>query len=280
MIGLPPAARKTQSRRWARLFAVGLVASTAAYAVGALAGGVEPGNVWGLTFGSIAMALMIGVGAWGIRRRAMAVASRWHLGDSRSWLLFHLYGGTLFMLVTVMHMSFRFPHGIVTSWLFWVSVLTVISGFFGLALQRSVPRSLASGTDDEILFDRIPDLLTALRKRGEELAAECKNSLVRALYEETVVPELASVRRRGQFLFDPSGGGESRWRTIEYLKPRLDPPARQQLDELESILRAKASIDAHATLQPLLRFWLYSHLPVSLLAYALLILHLYAVWAW
>ena len=39
-------------------------------------------------------------------------------------------------------------------------------------------------------------------------------------------------------------------------------------------------MDAHFTLQQILRMWLYLHLPGSLLLLALLAAHLYSVWAY
>jgi hypothetical protein len=280
MIGLDPERRAAQSAAWRRGFIVAVAASVVAYVAARFAGGVTPGNVWGLSFGTAAMVLMVGVGAWGVRRRAMSTASRWHLGSSRTWILFHLYAGSLFVLVMAMHMAFHWPVGLVTSFLFWLSIVTVLSGFFGLFLQRWIPKALTSGAGIEVLYDRVPELVEDLRKRGKAAADGCEDSLVRALYEERLAEALAAPRRRLRFVFDPSGGAQSGLREFQYLKPRLGVDARLKLEELESIYRTKLAIDAHLTLQTLLRYWLYSHLPVSILAFAFLILHLYAVYAW
>jgi len=223
---------------------------------------------------------MVGVGAWGARRRAISAASRWRLGASRTWILFHLYAGSLFVLVMVMHMAFRWPVGLVASCLFWLSIVTVLSGFLGLFLQRWIPKALTSGAGIEVLYDRIPELVEDLRKRGKMLADGCDDPFVRALYEERLAGALAAPKRRLRFVFDPSGGAQAGLREFHYLKPRLPADARRKLEELESIYRTKLAIDAHLTLQTLLRYWLYSHLPVSILAFAFLILHLYAVYAW
>ena len=60
-----------------------------------------------------------------------------------------------------------------------------------------------------------------------------------------------------------------------FLDPDPDPAVA--FKERKRLFRAKLEIDAHYTLQQPLRWWLYTHLPVSFVVLALLALHLYTV---
>ncbi len=52
----------------------------------------------------------------------------------------------------------------------------------------------------------------------------------------------------------------------------------KKLNELEQLYRTKLEIDAHYTLQQTLRWWLYFHVPTSLLLLACVLVHIFVVW--
>ena len=57
----------------------------------------------------------------------------------------------------------------------------------------------------------------------------------------------------------------------------LPAEEKAKLDQLELIYKTKLEIDAHFTLQKPLRWWLYLHLPISIVLIVLVAMHLYAV---
>jgi len=247
-----------------------------AYIVNALVGDLRPGSVWGITYGSVAMALMFIVGAWGLRRRSMRFSSRRGLGSARTWLYIHLYGGGLFVLLMLMHSAFRLPRGPVTGGLWFLSLWTALSGVFGLLLQRWLPKVLTSGLSVEINADRIPELVEEVRTKAESLAAQCSEP-VGELYRRRIAPQLEVPRRRFRFFFDITGGGQKRLRELDYLRTLLPPEETARLDGLSRLLETKIEMDAHYTLQSALRWWLYLHVPTSIVLVLFLAAHLFTV---
>ncbi len=268
-----------RAARWLGGFLASLAVALAAYLINLWTSEVRPDSVWGLSYGVAASLLMGGALLLGLRRRTMRASSRFRLGSSRGWLLFHVYGGLLFLLLVLMHSGFRLPDGVVTWWLLGLSVVTVASGLVGVGLQQWIPRALSSGLSLEILHDRIPDLVAEIRERAETLIESCDEP-VRALYAKRMAPLLENPIRRPIYFIDITGGIQARLKDFSFLRPFLSADQQAKVGELEDLFRAKLEVDAHATLQRVLRLWLYSHIPVSLLLLVFLVLHLYSVWRW
>ncbi len=271
-----PLGEWSEAAIWRGGFLLAAAASLLALAINAAVTDVDPAGGWGLAYGVAAALLAAGAALVGVRRRAMRLATRRRLGSAQAWLRFHLYGGTLFLLLMLMHSGFRLPTGWVTGWLWALSLWTVVSGFVGLALQRWVPKVLASGLGSEVLYERIPELVADLRERAEAIGLE-SGEAVRDVYERLLAPRFAAPERRVAFLFDVSSGGRGPERELAYLQGLLGEEQRARLGELASLYRAKLEIDAHYTLQSTLRGWLYAHAPVSLLLLGFLLVHLFSV---
>lgn len=265
------------ARRWAWLFAATAALCLGVYAVNALFFEVSPANAWGLTYGAGAALLMVAAGLYGARRRAMALVSKLRLGNARTWLYLHLYGGGLFLLLVLMHSGFRLPSGPVTWWLWALSLWTVASGLVGLALQQWIPRTLGSALALEVLYERIPELVAEIRSKAEALAATCAEP-VQALYARRVAPALVAPERRLIYFLDITGGKQSQLKEFDYLRRFLPAEDKEKLGELAQLYKAKLDVDAHYTLQMALRGWLWIHVPTSIALYALLLLHLFAVY--
>ncbi|MFQ5351170.1 MAG: hypothetical protein ACE5EG_12075 [Thermoanaerobaculia bacterium] len=267
-------------RRWGvpGLFLIAIVAAAAAFIANAFFSEIHAGNTWSLVYGSGAAALLVMAVLYGARRRTMRVASRFRAGGAAGWLGLHIWGGSLFILLMLMHSGFRLPSGVITGWLWALSWWTVLSGIGGRMLQRWIPRMLSSGLGTEVLYERIAGLVEEIQDRAVRLAAgshEAITTLYRALE-----PELAAPRRRWLFFVDITAGRERRGREFRHLRRLLGGEDRERLDQLEELYRTKLEIDAHYTLQQALRLWLYLHVPGSLLLVALLAAHLYSVWAY
>ncbi len=267
-------------RRWGvpPLFLLATAAAAAAWAANLVFAEFEAGNAWSLAYGAGAAALLVLAAGYGVRRRMMRVASRFRAGSAAGWLGLHVWGGSLFLLLMLMHSGFRLPSGVITSGLWWLSWWTVASGIAGRMLQRWIPRMLASGLTTEVLYERIPELVEDLRESAAEVAAGSHEAI--AALHRGLEPELAAPRRRWLFFVDITAGRERRRREFSHLRRLLGGEERERLDRLEGLYRTKLEADAHYTLQQALRLWLYLHVPGSLLLVALLAAHLYAVWAY
>lgn len=261
---------------WWRWVASIAAACLALYLYGYFWWEVRPGTVLGMSFGIAAAVLLLGTALYGVRRRMMRVVSHWRLGSAAGWLRFHLYGGGFFLLLVLMHTGFRLPTGTWMWWLWLLSLWTALSGLAGRALQQWIPRVLASGLAVEVNYDRIPELVDEIRGRAERLAAGCDPS-VRRLYARKIAPILAAPENRPAFFFDITGGARSRLKDLDYLAGLLPAAEREKLREIERLYRTKLEIDAHYTLQLLLRGWLWIHVPPSLALLALVAVHVFTV---
>lgn len=267
--------RRNEARWRAFALLLGLVMLIAWLAAGWLRGGVRSGDPVGMTFGIVATAWLVLVALYGVRRRMMGWASRFGLGRARAWLFLHVYGGLLFLLAFVLHAGLAWPTGLL-SWALWLlSFWTVLTGLLGLFFQRTVPRLLASGSTLEVNYERIPELVAEIRRRAEHLVADAE-APVRGLYARRLAPVLASPRRDLSVFLD-AGGWHRHLDSVVRTQELLSGEERRQVEELEGLVRAKLDLDAHYTLQQVLRGWLWLHVPASALLVALVALHIGAV---
>ncbi|NUO80011.1 hypothetical protein HUU05_08035 [candidate division KSB1 bacterium] len=259
-----------------RRFALALALSVIAYTLNAFVSEIRPYNVWGLTYGTLAALLMLGAAFLGIRRRLTKISLKHRLGKAQSWLQFHLYGGALCLLLVFMHTGFRVPHGVLTWWLWLLSIWVTVSGIFGVFLQKWIPKLLASGLAMEVLYERIPELVVEIRERANALMQDATDTL-QEFYRNHVAYAFATPQARLIYYVDITGGVQARLKRFEYVRGLLTSEEKDKLHQLEACYKAKLEIDAHYTLQRALRWWTLLHVPASLVLLALLGLHVFAV---
>lgn len=261
-----------QSPAWFGGFLAAVGTSTVVIVLNVLLSELRPGNVWGLSYGIAGTVLLVGTAAYSIRRRAAKYAP----GRSRDWLQFHVYAGTLFLLILLMHTGFHLPSGIL-AWAMWLtSIWLVLSGWIGVAFQKWIPRLLTSGLRTEVLYDRIPELVTVIRKQAEALVATCDEPL-RNFHYDHIANSLTGPQHRMIYFIDITGGIQARLKQFDYLRRISSGEDERKVGELESLYRTKLEIDAHYTLQKTLRWWLYGHVPVSIILMILVGFHIFSI---
>jgi len=265
-----------ESPSWFRAFLIGVALCAAAFLANIALSEVRPYNAWGLTYGTLAAVLMAIVALYGLRRRTTNVALKLRLGRAQPWLQFHLYAGALCLLLTLMHSGFHVPKGILTWWLWVLSIWVTASGLFGALLQRWIPTILASGLGNEVLYERIPDLITEIKDKAKTLAETCADP-VWDFYKKNLARALEAPQPRLIYYVDVTGGIQGRMKQFDYLRRLLSPEERDKLNKLEALYKTKLEIDAHFTLQRTLRGWLYLHVPVSLVLLVLVAFHIFTI---
>ena len=187
-----------------------------------------------------------------------------------------MYGGALFLFVLAVHAGVAPPAGAL-AWGLWGSSLWVVAtGLAGVFIQKWIPPALTSALSTEVHYDRIPELVDAVRARVERLVASCGES-VRKFYESDLAPVLAGPRVSFVYFFDVTGGVQSRLRRFDHLRRLLDEDDARRLDDLRVLVRTKFEMDAHYTLQKALRWWLCLHVPPAVLLAVLVVFHVFAV---
>lgn len=262
-----------QSPAWLKGFGAALAVCLLVYTTNALWGTLSPGSVWGIAYGGAALLLFVLLAIYGLRRRTRRVK-----GLHRAWYLlqFHVYGGVLFMLLVLMHSNFRIPDGALTWWLWFLSMWIVVSGMIGSIIQKWIPLKLNNNLSTEVNLGRIPELIEEARKRAEKTVS-AGGQEVKSFYATHIAHLMAAPKPRWNYLLDTAGATRRFVSQFDLQKRFLATADQRCLDELYRILHHKLEIDAHYTLQRLLRGWLYAHIPVAMLLVALLAAHLVAV---
>lgn len=265
-----------QSPAWFCGFLLSTTICLSVFLLNHLISEIQSGNVWGLSYGVAAAILMIGMALYGVRRRLMKLASKHGWGKSYTWVQFHIYGGVLFLLLVFMHTGFRLPNGALYWWLWSLSIWVTISGLLGVFLQKWVPKILSSALSIEVIYERIPELISEIKKNADNLIAECTQP-VKDFYRKQIAASLRKPKAQFIYYVDITGGIQERINQFEFLKKILSDEEKEKLNQLAVLYKSKLEIDAHYTLQKALRSWLYIHLPASIVLLILVAIHLFAV---
>src|SRR5471032_548278 len=91
------------------------------------------------------------------------------LGKAETWLQIHIYLGFFTVVLFLIHLNFRMPHGWFEITLAWLFALVSASGVVGLFFSRTLPRRLAT-RGGEVIFEKIPALRHSFKTESELLA--------------------------------------------------------------------------------------------------------------
>jgi len=265
-----------QSPPWLWGFLISIGVALLIYLLNIFFSEIHPGSVWGMGFGIAAAILMVGAAGFGLRRRMIKHTKNFGAGRAQSWVQFHVYAGSLALLLVLMHSGFRLPTGTLTWWLFILSLWVTLSGLLGVFLQKWIPKILTSGLSIEVVYERIPELIEEIRDRAETLVV-LSTDPVKDFYRKNMAPALIGPQTKLIYYLDITGGVHSHVKQFEYLSKLLPSEEKERLTQLQSYYKTKLEVDAHYTLQKALRWWLYLHVPASLVLILLVGLHVYAV---
>lgn len=226
--------------------------------------------------GWVLFAVMVVLAVYNVRKKLPFLP----LGNSENWLQFHIYAGFFTVVLFLIHVNFRVPTGWFEGTLAWLYVLVTGSGIVGLVLSRVLPRRLST-RGGEVIYEKIPALLHALRQSAEALA----------LGEATRSPAIAEFY--GRKLAGFFSGPRSFWRhllesrqplnvvmvELEDLRRYLNDRERATLEKLAELVRQKDGLDYHHAVQTTLKLWLFVHVPLTYGLMIFSLLHIVLVFA-
>jgi hypothetical protein len=128
----------------------------------------------------------------------------------------------------------------------------------------------------EALYERIPELVAALVAEADALMAGTSDVAAR-FYRSEARKLLATVTPSWSYLLDVRGGRDRALEPFRRVSQFVDASEKQKLEDLMAIYVEKVELDAHYSLQGLLRRWLVWHVPPAALLMALVVLHI-AAW--
>src|SRR6266700_372961 len=233
--------------------------------------------VWGkLTLATTLVLVMY----YGMRKRSYT-AKHWSL---RAWLSFHVYIGTMTLLLVPLHAGFKFGFDIHTL-AYVLLAIVVVSGVVGAALYLLLPRRFepfgeeltypwAHGTDDE-LRKIIRQMRTLAADKSQEFADACQAEI-----------EYGIPKRHGGWglLWRKSASAAAVAIQIEAFRGYLQHIQEGEHAAFQSVARLATQkrdlehrIVAQMRLQNLLEAWLYFHLPVSIVMLVVVVIHILVV---
>ncbi len=202
------------------------------------------------------------------------------LGTVRDWMLGHLVLGALSLLLYFRHTGGFWPEGRYEQAITLAFYLVTLSGIVGYCLQRILPHRLAD-LEGEIIYERIPSELAALREEIEALIFKAVKELGSDTLGRYYTESLEWFFWKPRFLLGHlvGSGRSASWirSRITALRRYLNEGERAYLGRIEELALRKSGLDAHYALQSVLKFWLFIHVPASVLLVLLACWHLLVV---
>jgi hypothetical protein len=252
------------------------------------------GTIVGYILGGLAVALILFLMGYGIRRRSFFARA----GTTKRWLSLHIYFGLSAPLLATLHTGFHFGFNVHTLAyvLLW---LVAASGGWGVYAYARYPQLMArerGAVAREVLLTRLAEV----DRETLSLAADCEaevRDLIADAIERTrlgggVWAQLrarddsmllvAPVRTRGFAALVPNRGQDALISQLAlYQSTAQARDTQHTLHQLLQLSSEKAVVlrrlQRDIQLQGLLKFWLYIHLPLSFGLLAAIAVHIFAV---
>ena len=274
----PAAVRRAEKRRaWGVLGAFAVAAVLAWGCITGLAWHAERnmGKASAIT-GYALFAIILALAFFKARKRLLVLP----LGTVRQWMLGHVVLGTLSVPLYFQHAGGPWPEGRYEQAIALAFYLVTLSGVAGYALQRILPLRLAD-LEGEIIYERIPNELAALREEIEALIFKAVKELGSDTLGRYYAESLEWFFWRPRFLVGHivGSGRSAGWirSRITALRRYLNEGERAYLSRIEELAHRKSRLDAHYALQSVLKFWLFVHVPAAVLLVLLACWHLLVV---
>jgi hypothetical protein len=203
------------------------------------------------------------------------------LGTSASWLNLHLYGGWTALFLFALHCN-RWPQTPFALLLAGLFLTVALSGVLGIFLSRNLAGRLTT-RGGEVIYERIPALRQEIRERAEQLALqsirEVDAQTIAQFYTQRLQPFLSGPKNFF-YHFIESGAPWARLQgDIKGLERHLDAREMEIMNQMRDLVRAKDDLDYHFSLQSVLKYWLFIHIPVTFALLLFVVVHIFLIHA-
>jgi hypothetical protein len=259
---------------WRRIFLVLLIAAVALFIWQARKEYPHGGSTIGIAYGIAGSALIVLLAAFGIRKRAY----RSTFGTLENWMQSHIYLGLLAGVVLLLHTGFRFNDGIAVATFVLVAIV-VFSGIAGAILYVTVPRLLTE-VESNLTVAEISDQLNQLAKSMARIASG-KSAPFQRIYNELIRESQPGWLAGWRLLFTrgrrkPQLTGD--WSNLIGL---VGKDEQEELRQMLVVSRQRKELLLRLIYQQryknVLEAWLYVHVPFTIAAMVLAVVHVAAV---
>ena len=216
--------------------------------------------------------LMVLLGLFNLRKKLSMVP----LGKASTWLRVHLAGGFLAVALFWLHIGKLWPNGLFEQLLALTFYLVSITGFAGYVLLQIYPSRLTQ-SGIEVIYERIPAELAAIREEVEALILRCaeetNNDTIARHYLETFHWFFSRPRHLWSHALGSRKGAHWVRNEVNNLRRYLNDAEQTYLDRLAELAFIKNRIDYHYTAQSIMKVWLLVHLPLSVAVMAFAVWH-------
>lgn len=188
------------------------------------------------------------------------------MGSGAAWMQAHIYAGLATSGLYAMHVSLRWPSGVLDTALAMLYIATFVSGLIGLYWTRTLPKRL-SRVGQEVVYERIPALRGAFRDRAQATVLQAVRSGGTTTLGEFYNARLHDYfsRRRGwnYRLWPDSTLRKSLLAELTEATRYLSDAERRTAEDLFSLVRSRDDLDYQEALVWRLRTWLFVHIGLT-----------------
>jgi hypothetical protein len=262
--------QKSNRELWLAFIAIVIITLVYVFMVSLLNGFPPASDFFGHSIGILGFFLMLMTETlYSLRKRSRS--ARW--GRMSSWLDFHIFTGLVGPYMVLLHTSWKFNGlaGIVVL----LTVIIVASGFIGRYIYTAVPR-----TADGVVLEA-----GALERQIAQFDAQLQVRLkdqpkqTRILVQRKTTPTKhtdSSLSLLFERTFDDWAYRLQWW----FDKQRLDPETRQQVSQLEILLRQRRTLNRQlnslALARRTLALWHAVHIPIGMALFTAAFIHIIA----
>ena len=230
----------------------------------------SPKRGLGLVFGILATLIFLFEMSYPLRRPRGRP-----LRGAMDWLQAHVYLGLVALIAIVLHQGYSLPHGLMGWLLLLFSLWVTLTGLVGVLLQKWIPVALSQGLTVTALYERIPSLVEGLEDEAEALV-EGASERVAEFYRTKVREGLQGLKPSFSFLLDVRGDRDRALEPFRSIAEFVSPEEREKIEGLKNIYTDKLELDAHYSLQRILRRWsLWTlHVPAAGILLGLVAIHI------
>ena len=222
--------------------------------------------------GWLLLALIVGLTLYNVRKKFPFLP----LGNSATWLQIHIYAGLLSGVVFGMHIQWRIPNGIFEGVLAALYVTVFLSGLCGLIISRVFARRL-SARGNPVLYGRMPRLRRHIRAEVERLVVQCmaatESAAVSEFYVERLKGYFDGPRNIGSHLLLSDRPLRQLLDEMRWQDRYLNDSERETMQQITEQARRKNDLDYHYAHHVVLKYWLFTHVPLSYALLAFAVVH-------
>jgi hypothetical protein len=224
----------------------------------------------GIAYGTAAFGIFIFAALLGARKKVR----HWRIGRAELWMRGHIWLSVLTIPLIAFHCGMHSGSAFTTGLLVLYAVV-MLSGFYGLALQQFIPRQMMERLTHEVIYEQMPYLReqlfhSALALRGGLAAtpatvqgdpAALGRAALREALDRDILPYLRAANGSRHLLGRPMAAEN----LFAILKATVAEDDRPRVEAVCRWCDQRREMDLQARMQHWLHYWLFVHLPTSML---------------